>query len=98
MLKNTDTILYEEKSLSPETELPWFIVPGKENRPLVKKIFDRFNSEVNYCNQNTFDIDIDDKLLTVQPNVKPTQFDDKLRALGTGMGGAYCFICKGVFF
>ena len=94
VLKGSNIVLYEEKSLSPDTELPYFIVPGKEDRPLVKEIWNRFESEVTYCNENTFEIEVDGKTLTVQPNVKPTQLDDKLRGMVTFAGKVFKIFTK----
>ena len=94
VLKGSNIVLYEEKSLSPDTELPYFIVPGKEDRSLVTEIWDRFENEVLYCNENTFDIEVDGKTLTVQPNVKPTQLDDKLRGMVTFAGKVFKTITR----
>ena len=94
VLKGSNVVLYEEKSLSPDTELPYFIVPGKEDRSLVTEIWDRFEHEVVYCNENTFEIEVDGKTLTVQPNVKPTQLDDKLRGMVTFAGKVFKIVTR----
>ena len=39
-------IVYKEKSLGPETEVPYFLIPGKETRDTVQAIVTKMKPEM----------------------------------------------------
>ena len=39
-------IVYKEKSLGPETEVPYFIIPGKETKDRVRSIVTKMKPEI----------------------------------------------------
>merc|ERR1711963_43116 len=54
-------LIYEELSLGPDSEIPTFIIPHKEDHELIDKCFTRLNKEVNFVNNNSIHTNIHGK-------------------------------------
>ena len=89
-----DTVIYEEESLNSDTEIPWFLVPGQEKRDLVKDIAQRMEEEAKDCCKKNLKITINGKTISVKVVIKLTQADGKVIKTVTGLGGAWCTMCK----
>ena len=55
-------IIYLEPSLGPETEWPIGLIPSKEEKPVLKPLFKRFEDEIKIAESTTQDIVIEDKV------------------------------------
>ena len=63
-------IIYLEPSLGPETEWPIGLIPSKEEKPVLKPLFKRFEDEIKIAESTTQDIVIEDKVLHIRSLVK----------------------------
>ena len=53
-------IIYLEPSLGPETEWPVGLIPSKEEKPVLKPLFKRFEDEIKIAESTTQDIVLED--------------------------------------
>ena len=87
-------LLYEEESMSDETEFPWFVIPGQEKRNLIKKIAQRMEKEIKSVTKMPITLQIGSKKVIIEITIKVTQCDGKVCKTLTGLGGAFCHMCK----
>ena len=67
--------IYEENSLGPDTELPYFIIPGKEDRDALQFIGKRIEQEFKQCLLNDLKIELDGHAIEIIPHIKFSQAD-----------------------
>ena len=89
-----DTVIYEEESLHSDTEIPWYLVPGQEKRELVTEIADRMEKEAKDLCKTDLKVTVNGKEISVKVVIKLTQADGKVIKTVTGLGGAFCTMCK----
>ena len=87
-------IVYKEKSLGPETEVPYFLIPGKETRESVKIIARKIKPELILCNDqnNPQIINVLGSDIKVFSKIKMSQLDRKMIDLLCGCGGGICHL------
>ena len=87
-------LLYEETSMSDETEFPWFVIPGQEKRNLMKIIAKRMENEIKSLKNMPLTVQIGEKTFHIEVSIKLTQCDGKVIKTLTGLGGAFCHMCR----
>ena len=92
--KVSGQLVYVEKSMGPDTEIPIAIIPGKESHDLVKAIGQKLETEVLACQNQIFDINGNDKTFQFSFKFEPSQCDKKLFLDLSGAGGGYCLHCN----
>lgn len=87
----SDNVLYTNPAPnSPDTMRPLLILLGKEDDEIVRGDIERINSEKAALSGEGFQMGD----TTVKLCAKNTMVDGNFRALSTGLGGAYCMMCK----
>lgn len=51
-------LIYEEKSLGPDTEYPHYLIPGSESDDLLRKIIDKYQNEIKDVQNNPIQIKV----------------------------------------
>ena len=85
---------YEETSLGADTEVPYFIIPKKENHIRTKKCFKKLESEVNFLNKNSITAEINGSEVELKFEIKITQGDSKVWKEVLRINGAFCKHCE----
>ena len=87
-------VVYKEKSLGPETEVPYFLIPGKETKNIVKIIANKMKPEVAACNDqnNPLIINVLGCEIKMYCDIKLSQLDRKMIDLLCGCGGGICHL------
>ena len=85
---------YEETSLGADTEVPYFIIPRKENHIRTKKCFKKLESEVNFLNKNSITAEINGSEVELKFEIKITQGDSKVWKEVLRINGAFCKHCE----
>ena len=75
--------------MGPETEIPYFLLPQKEDKNIVKIIVDKLEQELIECKQ-PLQITILGKSINITSEIKHSQFDRSLIEKVSGLGGAIC--------
>ena len=87
-------VVYEESSLGPDSEIPYFLIACKENSETTKLCFERMDSEVNFVNNNSIHTIINEKPVEIKcKNFRITQMDCKCLKEICGLNGAFCRHC-----
>ena len=71
-------IIWEEDSLGPDSEFTYFIIPGKEEDPLVRTITAKLEEEVHNINSSNMIIQINGHYHQFKPVFHYTQIDGKM--------------------
>ena len=89
-------VVYKEKSLGPETEVPYFVIPGKETRDAVSSIVAKMKPEMVTCNDhnNPLTIMFSGSEIKLFCKIKTSQVDRKMIDQICGCGGAICVLCN----
>ena len=90
----SDDLIYNEESLGCDTEFPFFIIPGKEGKDLVREIMKRIEDEAEACGRSIFGFSVAEKEIVLEVKIKMTQNDGKVLKTVSGLNGAFCLVCK----
>ena len=84
----------DEFIIGPETEVTYFLIPGKETKPTVKFIIAKMKPEVVCCNdqENPLIINFLGSEIKLYSKIKMSQFDRKMIDCIHGFGGAICHL------
>ena len=93
--KKTGKIIFTEKSLGTDSEVPYFLIPAKEDYDVVQEITYRLEKEQRDCTQQPLEITVFGKKISVTCEIKHSQFDRSLIEKISGLGGALCTLCPG---
>ena len=85
--------IFEEKSLGTDSEIPYFIIPHKEDHATTKLCFEKMDSEVTFVNSNSIHCMIKGKNVEIKSKIKITQCDCKVVKESLGLNGAFCKHC-----
>ena len=94
--KKTGETIYIEKSLGTDSEIPYFLIPSKEDEETVREITYRLEKEQRECTQQPLQIKVFGRSVTVYCEIKHSQFDRSLIEKISGLGGAICTLCPGI--
>ena len=86
-------LLYEEKNLGPESEVPYFLIPDKESNEVVQEITTKLEQDLRDCREQPLQTTILGKDVSIKCNIKHTQFDRSLIQKVSKLGGAICNLC-----
>lgn len=75
--------------MGTDSEVPYFILPHKEETEIVKLITDKLEYELREC-QQPLETTIFGKSVTIIPEIKHSQFDRSVIEKISGLGGALC--------
>ena len=91
-LKNSTTHI--TISLGPETEVPYFLIPGKETKETVKIIARKIKPELTLVNDqnNPQIVNVLGSDIKVFSKIKMSQLDRKMIDLLCGCGGGICHL------
>ena len=76
--------------MGTDSEVPWFLIPEKEETAIVKQIVDKMERETLECTQQPLETTIHGQTIKVSSEIKHTQFDRSLIEKISGLGGALC--------
>ena len=84
---------YEERSLGTDSEIPYFLIPHKEDHDTTKLCFEKMDAEVTFVNSNPIFTTIKGKNVEIRSKIKITQCDCKVVKEALGLNGAFCKHC-----
>ena len=87
--KKTGKIIFTEKSLGTDSEVPYFIIPSKEDDETVQEITYRLEKEQRDVTQQPLEIIVFGKKISVHCQIKHSQFDRSLIEKISGLGALY---------
>ena len=76
--KKTNEIIYKERSLGTDSEIPYFLLPHKEDDETVQKITDKLEQEQRECTNQPLQISVFGRTVTAHCEIKHTQLDRSL--------------------
>ena len=76
--------------MGTDSEVPYFIIPEKEDNDTVKILIDKLEQETKECTQQPLETTIFGKKIKVTSEIKHSQFDRSLIEKVSGLGGALC--------
>ena len=90
-------LLYEEKSMSGSTELPQYLIPGKETLDLTTKILTKHQDEIKDVQTNHVESEILGKKVTLIPKVEFSQADGSILKKASRLAGHIFFYSSSSF-
>ena len=85
-----EVIFKDEVSCSSNSERPWVLIPGRENKENFSKLMQLLDSEIQEITTTSIQVSgIDCQIL-----FDLSQLDGKAIVSASGLGGSYCTACK----
>ena len=66
-LVSGDKVLYEEKSLGAEMEIPIGLIPSKEDYEVLESSLQRFEDQIEHAEKSTHNVNVNGKVITEIP-------------------------------
>ena len=75
------------------SEIPYFLIPHKEDHDTTKLCFEKMDAEVTLVNSSPIYTTIKGKNVEIRSKIKITQCDCKVVKEALGLNGAFCKHC-----